>query len=390
MKRITRTARTAAIGVVAAAATALFAVPANAATAGAQQHQRAHHSASHSRAVFVQSDSPSGNTVVVYDRATNGSLTQAGVYPTGGVGGVLAGSAVDHLASEGSLTFDQDHRLLYAVNAGSDTVSVFAVDGDRLSLLQTVSTGGTFPVSVTVHGDLVYVLNALGGGSVQGFVQTRSGLESVPSWNRALGLDPSATPQFTHTPGQISFTPDGSALVVTTKANTNSIDVFPLAGRAHTPSAQPVVTTEAGAVPFGFTFDPAGRLEVTQVGTGTLDTYTVGRDGSLTAVGSAATGQAATCWVVRAGDRFYTSNAGSATLSGFQGGGDGMLTALGNTATDPGTVDAAASPDGRFVYVQTGALGDVDGFRVNADGSLTPVGSVTVPGAVGGEGIAVS
>jgi 6-phosphogluconolactonase (cycloisomerase 2 family) len=387
MKRITRTARTAAIGVVVAAATALFAAPANAATAGAQHHS---HSYSHSRAVFVQSDSTSGNTVVVYDRATDGGLTQAGVYPTGGVGGMLAGSAVDHLASEGSLTFDQDHHLLYAVNAGSSTVSVFAVDGDRLSLLQVVSSGGTFPVSVAVHGDLVYVLNALGGGSVQGYVQTPSGLQLVPSWNRSLGLDPSATPQFTHTPGQISFTPNGSALVVTTKANTNSIDVFPLAGRAHTPSAQPVVTVEAGAVPFGFTFDPAGRLEVTEVGPGTLDTYTVGRNGTLTAVGSAATGQAATCWVVRAGDRLYTSNAGSATLSGFQDGAKGALTALGNTATDPGTVDAAASPDGRYIYVQTGAQGIVDGFRVNADGSLTPVGSVTVPGGVGGEGIAVS
>ena len=74
-------------------------------------------------------------------------------------------------------------------------------------------------------------------------------------------------------------------------------------------------------------------------------------------------------------------------MSGFQSGAGGQLTLLGNTTTDPGTVDASASSDGRFLYVQTGAAGIVDEFHVNADGSLTGVGSVTVPGAVGGEGI---
>jgi hypothetical protein len=62
----------------------------------------------------------------------------------------------------------------------------------------------------------------------------------------------------------------------------------------------------------------------------------------------------------------------------------------GLTATRGGTVDAAASSDGRFLYVQTGAAGGVDAFRVASDGHLVPVGQVTVPGAIGGEGIAAS
>ena len=60
---------------------------------------------------------------------------------------------------------------------------------------------------------------------------------------------------------------------------------------------------------------------------------------------------------------------------------------LGQTATDPGTVDASASIDGQYLYVQTGGNGIVDEFHVNANGSLTAIGSVTVAGAVGGEGI---
>ena len=82
--------------------------------------------------VFVQTDNPAGNTVVAYDRSADGHLTQAGVYPTGGLGGVLAGSVVDHTASQGALAFDARHNLLYAVNAGSNTGPVFAVLGDRL------------------------------------------------------------------------------------------------------------------------------------------------------------------------------------------------------------------------------------------------------------------
>ncbi|ETK32757.1 hypothetical protein [Microbispora sp. ATCC PTA-5024] len=115
--------------------------------------------------MFVQTDNPGDNTVVAHDHGPGGALTQAGTYPTGGRGGVLGGSAVDHLASQGSLTYDQRHGLLYAVNAGSDTMSVFAVQGDRLSRKQVITSGGKFPVSVAVHGDLVYVLNALDGPS---------------------------------------------------------------------------------------------------------------------------------------------------------------------------------------------------------------------------------
>jgi hypothetical protein len=101
----------------------------------------------------------------------------------------------------------------------------------------------------------------------------------------------------------------------------------------------------------------------------------------------APTGQQATCWIVRAGERFYASNAASNTLSGFRQTRRASHEALGNTSTGAGTVDSAVTPDEHLLYVQTGGAGEVDGFRIGADGSLTPVGTVTVPGAVGGEGI---
>ena len=341
-------------------------------------------------AVFVQTDNGSGNAVVAYQRAANGALTQAGVYPTGGLGGQLTGSVVDHLASQNSLVLDQATNTLYAVNAGSDTVSVFAVRGDRLQLIQTVGSGGTYPVSIAVRGNLVYVLNGLDGGSIQGFVSLGGRLLPVKAWNRQLGLDPAATPQFTNTPGDIGFTGDGSQLVVTTKANGDDIDVFHI-GWTGAPSASPTVNAEPGAVPFAFVTQGSNRIALAEAGANAVATFTVNPNGTVTQSASAATGQAATCWIASAGDGLlYASNAGSGSLSGYQEGPSGSLKALGNTATDAGTVDAAGTPDGRFLYAQTGANGIVDEYAVGHGGGLTEIGSVTVPGAVGGEGIVAS
>jgi 6-phosphogluconolactonase (cycloisomerase 2 family) len=343
----------------------------------------AHHG--HDGAVFVQTDDVDGNTVVAYHRNQDGTLTLAASYRTGGRGGSLAGAVVDRTASQGALTYDQRHGLLYAVNAGSDTVTVFAVRGDRLFRLQVIGSGGNFPVSVTVHGDLVYILNALDGGSIQGFRWQGGRLNRVSRWHRNLGLAPNGTPQFTHTPGQVSFTPDGRELLVTTKAGSNAIDVFGV-GRFGAPALRPVINSKDGSVPFGVAFDRHDRLVVAETGTNSVVTYRIGRDGRLRQLDAAETGQRATCWVTTTGSRIYASNAGSATVSGYRSTGSG-LAALGNTSTNAGTVDADATDDGHYLYVQTGAAGGIDGFRIAHDGALTAVGTVLVPDAVGAEGI---
>src|SRR5690242_13666992 len=353
MKATIRIAGTAGLAL---AASALIAGPASASTTAANG----------AGAVFAMSDNLSGNTVVAFDRGANGGLHQAAVYPTGGLGGQLVGSVVDHTASQGALALDRASGLLYAVYAGSDTVTVFDVHGDRLGKRQVISSGGAFPVSIAVHGNLVYVLNARNGGSIQGFLRLGRTLVKVPGWHRALGLDPAATPEFTHTPGQIAFTPDGSRLVVTTKAGSNAIDVFSV-DRLHGPSARPVVNVEAGAVPFAVAFDAGGHLVVAEAGTNAVATFAVNRDNSLTPLATASTGQAATCWIVGTGGAVYAGNAGSGNLSGYRVARSGSLTSQGTFATGAGQVDVAAPPDGRYLYAQTGASGGVVALRVNRD-----------------------
>jgi 6-phosphogluconolactonase (cycloisomerase 2 family) len=378
MKPITKVA---AVTVAAAAAAAVSALPASAATA--------HCWPGRAGVVFVQTDNSDGNTIVAYTRTASGGLQQAGAYPTGGNGGATNGSVVDHLSSQGSLAYDRQAGLLYAVNAGSNTITVFRVRGDRLFRRQVLSSGGQFPVSITFHGRQVFVLNAWGGGSVAGFLQLGGHLIPVPGWTRDLGLGTSSSTVFTGTPGQVGFTPSGSQLLVTTKNATNSVDVF--ADSPLGPSAQPAVTSLPGTIPFGFTFDQYGHLALVETGAGAVATFAIAPDGTLTQLGSAATGQAATCWVTAAPEgTLYASNAGSATESTLATGPDGTITQLGTTPTDPGTTDAAVSSDGQYLYVQAGGPGNVDAYRIGPGGTLTQTGSVTVPGAVGGEGIAAS
>lgn len=337
-------------------------------------------------AVFVQTDNLAGNQVVAYHRADDGTLTFVHAYATGGKGGALTGSVVDHLASQGSLTVDPVDHLLLAVNAGSNTVSVFAVSGDQLALVQVVPSGGSFPVSVAVHDHEVFVLNAENGGSVQGYFAVFGHLFPLPWTNRPLGLDPTATPQFVNTPGQVAFSPSGSQLIVTTKANGSDIDVFHV-GPFGDLSSSPVVNAEPGAVPFAVSFDATGHLVVAEAGTNALATFTLNADGTVTPIDAVGTTQSATCWVAQAQGTFFASNAGSATLSGFSDSPAGQLALLGQTSTDPGTVDAAVAANQQFLYVQTGGNGIVDEFRVHPGGTLSPIGSVTVAGAAGGEGI---
>jgi 6-phosphogluconolactonase (cycloisomerase 2 family) len=328
-------------------------------------------------AVFVQTDNASANSIVAFDRSSNGTLTRARDYATGGKGGAAAGAVVDPLASQGSLTIAGGGHVLLAVNAGSDSVSLFRIyHGDRLHLKQVISSGGEFPVSLAAHGNLVYVLNAGGAGSVQGYWLTGNTLRPIAGSNQSLGLSNSTPPNFLASPGQIGFTPDGSRVIVTTKASGSTIEVFDV--RASGRLGAPVGTVSATPVPFAFSFDPAGRLVVVEAGTSTVSTYTINADGSLTVIGSAPDGQTAACWITAARGFYFVSNAGSASISTYSVTGSGLPGVVGApTAAAAGSIDTAASPDQRYLYAEAGGAGQLLVYRIHGDGSLALMQTVT-------------
>jgi 6-phosphogluconolactonase (cycloisomerase 2 family) len=337
--------------------------------------------------VFVQTNEVNGNRIAVYNRSGNGTLSLADTYPTGGNGGIaLPGDESDRIASQGSLVYDERHRLLFAVNAGSDTVSTFRVRGDRLRLKDIDPSGGGFPASIAVHRNLVYVLNAAGTGIVKGFRIRGNQLRAIRGSARSLGLANTDPPNFLTSPGQVGFTPDGRQLIVTTKASDSHIVVFRVRHDGRLGPA--VVNDSATPVPFAFTFTPQGRLADGEAGTSSLTTYVVNRNGTLADPKSLSDGQMALCWIVRAGRFYYVTNTASNTVSAFTVAPDGQPSLVGTNGvvakTGMGPIDMTVS--GRFLYLQTGTAGTVEGYRINSDGSLTPV--EVEPSVVGQEGIA--
>src|SRR5439155_20443624 len=75
---------------------------------GAQSALANGHHGGRGGVVFVQTNEPGGNQIDVFDRGSDGRLTLAGTYPSGGLGGVAApGTGCDPLASQGSLALTE-------------------------------------------------------------------------------------------------------------------------------------------------------------------------------------------------------------------------------------------------------------------------------------------
>jgi 6-phosphogluconolactonase len=334
-------------------------------------------------AVYTQTNDPNGNTVQRFDRAPNGTLEPAGSFATGGVGLASLGGR------QGAVELSGDHRYVYAVNAGSDSVSVFRAAHHGLRLAGTVSSRGVAPTSIAEDHGRVYVLNSGGTPNVVAFDRRSDGtLKPILGGARTLAAGATGA-------AQVSVTPDGRALVVSERV-ANRLETLPL-DRFGRPGA-PVVTPSSGAVPFGFAFSPGGTLVVSEAGASTVSSYRLGRTGELrTSTASLAVGQGAACWVAVSprGRYAYTGNA-SGSISGFAIGHDASLSALdadGLTATlVPSPRDLDFDSSGRYLYAvspgnaTTGGL--VTGYRVGHDGSLTQITSA--PAAPGITGAAAS
>jgi 6-phosphogluconolactonase (cycloisomerase 2 family) len=329
--------------------------------------------------LYTQTNDPSGNTVQRFDRAPNGSLTPAGTFATGGVGLATLGGR------QGAVELSGDGRYLYAVNAGSDSVSVFRTGPGGTRLLGSFASRGVAPTSIAEDHGRVYVLNSGGTPNVAAFWRGFDGaLRPIPGGTRDLsaGADGAA---------QVSVTPDGRSLVVSERL-ANRLETLPLDffGRP----GNPVVTASSGAVPFGFGITERGTLVVSEAGASTVSSYRLGVRGALNAItASLPVGQGAACWVaVSPNGRFaYTGNAAGG-ISGFAIGRDGALTPLGTTALLPSPRDLDFDESGRYLHAvspgSAAAGGQVTTYRVGLDGSLTLIG--TAPAAAGLTGAAAS
>jgi 6-phosphogluconolactonase (cycloisomerase 2 family) len=343
-----------------------------------------------SSTVFVMTNDTVKNKVLVYQRLNDGSFASRGSFATGGRG---SGGTTDPLQSQGSLTLSGDHHLLFAINAGSGTISSFDLLGGLPVLVDQEPTGGAFPVAVAEHNGIVYVLNAGGNGAIVAFRADRFGhLSQIPDSTALLTATNSGA-------SDISISPNGNTLVVIEKDPEN-IDTFPINPNGTLGTV--VVNHSVTPGVFGVVFTPNGQLIVSEdqpngTDVSSISSYTLNANGTLTAISqSLRTFGDGNCWnaITPNGKFVYADNSASSTIAGFSVGSNGALTPIGQTivATYPaGTInlDMAVSGNGEFLYTLNSGTGTVGIYSINADGTLSNPSFIEgLPKAVGFNGIA--
>lgn len=331
-------------------------------------------------ALYTMSNASSGNEILVYNRLDDGSLAQTGHVPTGGNG---TGTG---LGNQGALALSSDQSFLFAVNAGSDSISSFRVTASGLALAGRISSGGTRPVSLTEDRGRLFVLNAgnaTTAGNITGFRVLANGLlQPIEHSTQALSSQTATTGA-----AQIHFSGDGRQLIVTEKA-TNNILTYVVLDDGVAVSAR--ISPSSGVTPFGFAVGPRHQLFVANAAAGaagasSLSSYLLPYyNGLLQPVSPAvATGETAACWVVLTPDgRFaFTTNAASGSLSSFRIGFGGSLALANHVAGTPGAgttpIDMAVSPDGSFLYTLLAGSHSISTHSVRLDGTLVARGSLS-------------
>ena len=330
--------------------------------------------------VYVQTNDAERNEVIAFDRSGDGRLSPLGRYDTGG-----RGTGKPHLASQGSVVLSDDGACLLVANAGSDELSLFAVQSEGLRLAGRVASGGSGPTSIAVHAGLVYALNNGGTPNVSGFRLDGDTLTALDGSIRPLSGDAD--------PAQVSFSPDGRTLLVTERG-TNSISAF--AVEENGLAEGPVTIASSGATPYGFDF-ANGAVVVTEafggeIGKAAASSYSLRGGKLMPTSASVADTRSEVCWAAATRDgRFvYVTNFGDGTISSYavrEGGALELREAVAASTGlgEPGIRDEALSRDGRFLYAIDADAQRVIGWSVGDDGGLELVGEVDgVPATVAG------
>ena len=172
--------------------------------------------------VYVNDNTAGTNTIAAFDRHADGSLTALHGSPFA-AGGAGTGAGI---GSQGALQITSDGRYLLAVDAGSNQVSVLRIKADgELDPVGggPVSSGGSEPVSIAVHGNLVYVANAGAGGSNYTGFTLNPGGHLRPLAGSTVSLPDGSSP------GDVLFNGDGTRLVGA-RVGTSLIDSFTVGG----------------------------------------------------------------------------------------------------------------------------------------------------------------
>jgi hypothetical protein len=321
--------------------------------------------------VVTMSNDPNANELKVYDAASHVLLQTLSTHGKGGA----AGNA------RGIKQFED--RLVAAVNNGSSTVALFRRTGDALKFEKVVSTTSA-PVSVDFGNDHLYVAGAT---TVDSFALREQSVEWLDGTTQ-LALSGGGIPAAGST-AQVGVTGRQQLLVtIKTDPDPGTVDIIALEEGRVTGSSPTAVSAPQGSLtPFGFASYPDGTALITLAHSNQDGLF---RDGAFTSVIPA--GQAASCWMTRAGKYVFVANTGSRTISRLIGTGnhvfvDSAIAANIVTGGAPADIDADA---GVLAAIDHGAgESHLSLFSYNRFGELAAAGAPITVGAPDANGVAI-
>ena len=362
------------------------------------------------------------NQIVAYARSAEGVLTQIDVYDTGGLGENIRNSGANPLASQDPLIVSKDNRFVFAVNAGSESISSFVINDDfsltpaSLNMSTTGNSNAQNPVTLTIFDDTLYVANSGAFFDAEGNPATTLPDPRFRSASSIIGftvnddgtlteLAGSEIPNIGANAGSIEFSSDGGFLYITER-RTNDIVTVEM-DENQLPVGVSSRITSITEQPFGTDLYPTENGDILLISEGNngapglsaLSSYLIEDSGDLTGISVSSgvagdpllTGFTFGCWVefveTPTGDFAYVSNTPDGVISSFAVGDEGGLTILEQTAGVTGiegddTQNGAGVLDAEivfpFLYQVVNNDSRIAQFVINEDGTLTRQEAVEV------------
>jgi DNA-binding beta-propeller fold protein YncE len=339
--------------------------------------------------VYTISNDPVNSGLIVLEQQADGSLREMAGSPvmTGGKG--LSGGDIDQ---QGAVRVAGDFVL--AVNPGSHTIAVLMKDKTGMPVPVNGSpfpSGGENPISLSVRGNVVYVVNQAlpfanprSKPNITGFRLMKDGkLMPIPGSTLTFPVGMG--------PAQIEFAPTGDAVALTAGFQAENGSV--IHGGMLMPSGviklgTPVRPRGASGT-VGFSWCPTGdRILVSNFRGSAVTVFDIDpATGSPKQLGDAVGDkEEAACWTAISADgkALYVANYVSNSVSVFDVMENGSVKLLGSvkrrgTPSTPDTKDLILSADGHYLYALGANSRTLSIFHIGPDRMLTELPEAASP-----------